>query len=96
MPNGGRLTLKLDHLDKKVVRLKVADTGRGIAKEHLDKIFEPFFTTKDDWSGKGLGLSVAYRIVEDHMGKIAVESEVGKGTTFTFTFPALAEKMHLV
>jgi signal transduction histidine kinase len=79
-----------------VVRIKISDTGRGIAREHLDKIFEPFFTTKDEWSGKGLGLSVAYRIVDDHQGKMAVESELGRGTTFTLTFPALARRTHLV
>jgi len=96
MPRGGRLTLRTDHLDRKVVRIRIVDTGRGIPKEHIEKIFEPFFTTKDEWSGKGLGLSVAYRIVTDHFGKIAVESEPGKGTAFTLSFPAHAEKTHLV
>jgi signal transduction histidine kinase len=96
MPSGGRLTLKTDHLDRKVARLRITDTGRGIPKENLEKIFEPFFTTKDEWSGKGLGLSVAYRTVLDHKGKITVDSEVGKGTTFALSFPALAEKTHLV
>jgi signal transduction histidine kinase len=96
MPRGGCLTIKTDHLEHQVVRIKISDTGRGIAREHLDKIFEPFFTTKDEWSGKGLGLSVAYRIVDDHQGKMAVESELGRGTTFTLTFPALARRTHLV
>jgi two-component system NtrC family sensor kinase len=96
MPGGGRLTLQTDHLEHRVVRLKVSDTGRGISREHLDKIFEPFFTTKAEWSGKGLGLSVAYRIVQEHHGKMTVESELGRGTTFTLTFPALPPKTHLV
>jgi signal transduction histidine kinase len=96
MPQGGRLTIRTDHLEHKVARVRVIDTGRGIPKEHLDKIFEPFFTTKEEWSGKGLGLSVAYRIVQDHQGKISVESEPGRGAIFTLSFPSLPEKTHLV
>jgi signal transduction histidine kinase len=68
-------------------RLTVADTGKGIAPEHLPRIFEPFFTTKDVWSNVGLGLSVCYRVATEHQGKIEVATEVGKGSAFTLRLP---------
>ncbi|MFT3916367.1 MAG: ATP-binding protein [Anaeromyxobacteraceae bacterium] len=70
------------------VELLVVDNGKGILPEHLPRIFEPFFTTKDLWSNVGLGLSVTYRIVQEHGGRIAVESRPGEGSTFTVTLPA--------
>ena len=66
----------------------ITDTGQGIPPEHLSNIFDPFFSTKE--KGTGLGLSVVYGIVEKHGGKIAVESRVGRGTTVTLRFPAVA------
>jgi signal transduction histidine kinase len=71
------------------VRITVRDGGKGIAPEHLPRIFEPFFTTKDQWSNVGLGLSVSYRIVAEHGGKIRVESKPGEGATFTVSLPSL-------
>ncbi|MCC6336975.1 MAG: HAMP domain-containing histidine kinase [Myxococcales bacterium] len=68
--------------------LEVTDTGKGIAPEHLARVFEPFFTTKDVWSNIGLGLSVVYRVVEEHQGKIDVASEPGKGARFSLTLRA--------
>jgi signal transduction histidine kinase len=65
--------------------ISVSDSGRGISPEHLPFIFRPFYTTKGN--GTGLGLSLARRIVEDHRGRIEVESEVGKGTEFLVTLP---------
>ena len=65
--------------------ITVSDTGRGIDPEHLPNIFKPFYTTKGE--GTGLGLSLARRIVEEHHGRIDVASTLGKGTTFTITFP---------
>jgi two-component system NtrC family sensor kinase len=69
------------------VKIEVADTGCGIAPEHLPKIFEPLFTTKDAGKGSGLGLSIARQIVEAHGGEITVRSEVGKGSAFTVLLP---------
>ncbi len=70
------------------VRIAVRDDGKGIAPEHLPRIFEPFFTTKDQWSNVGLGLSVSYRIVSEHGGRILVASRPGEGSTFTVCLPA--------
>ena len=71
-------------------RIAIKDNGKGIAPEHLPHIFEPFFTTKDQWSNVGLGLSVSYRIVSEHRGRIDVESRPGEGSTFTVCLPALS------
>lgn len=59
----------------------------GISPESLDKIFEPFYTTKDIGEGTGLGVSISYGIVEEHQGKLEVESKLGEGSTFTMTLP---------
>jgi len=67
--------------------LSVEDQGHGIAKGDLPRIFDPFFTTKDVGEGTGLGLSVSYGIVRDHDGSIEVESQPGRGTTFTVVLP---------
>jgi len=70
------------------VHIQIADTGIGIPKELLGRIFDPGVTTKGVGVGTGLGLSICYRIIrEDHHGEISVESEVGKGATFTVVFP---------
>jgi len=70
--------------------LVIADSGCGIAKEHLPRIFEPFFTTKPVGVGSGLGLSIAQRIVQDQGGELAIESVHGEGTTVTLTLPVAA------
>ncbi|RMF17026.1 MAG: PAS domain-containing sensor histidine kinase [Gammaproteobacteria bacterium] len=69
------------------VFVSVSDTGCGIPEQNLTKLFEPFFTTKPVGKGTGLGLSLSYSIVQRHQGRIEVESEVGRGTTFTVWLP---------
>jgi PAS domain S-box-containing protein len=90
MPDGGNLTLRTS-LDERQVCLRVTDDGGGIAPENLTRIFEPFFTTKEVGKGTGLGLATVYGLVQQHHGKIDVQSEPGKGTTFTISFPAAGE-----
>jgi len=84
MPNGGRLTIKSAVKDG-YVEFTFSDTGFGMSREVLEKIWNPFFTTKS--KGLGLGLSICKRIIEAHGGKITVESEIGKGSTFTISLP---------
>ena len=97
MPGGGRLrvaTLVNGH-----VEALITDSGSGIAPEHLKRIYDPFFTTKTtpkpgDRRGTGLGLSVSYGIIQEHAGKIHVESAIGAGTTFHLEFPLLRNSVH--
>ncbi len=87
MQGEGTITLTTRALDSDWVEIRVADTGCGIPEENLGKLFTPFFTTKPLGKGTGLGLSIAYGIIKMHRGQIGVQSEVGKGTTFTITLP---------
>jgi two-component system NtrC family sensor kinase len=94
MPEGG--TLRIASSNGEAVSVKVSDTGSGIAQEHIQRIYDPFFTTKaapreGQGKGTGLGLSVTYGIIQEHAGKIRVESRPGEGTTFYLDFP-LARK----
>ncbi|NLZ37983.1 MAG: hypothetical protein GX893_00030 [Firmicutes bacterium] len=86
MPNGGNLTITTV-VDKDKVRVQFADTGTGMTEAQLKKIFNPFFTTKEN--GTGLGLTISYRIIERHNGRIFAESKPGEGTTFTIELPAV-------
>ena len=72
-----------------VASIMVQDNGCGIPPENLDAIFKPFFTTKQ--AGTGLGMAIIQKIIEEHQGQINVESEIGKGTTFSLVLPAAAE-----
>ena len=92
MPRGGHLRLEVrENAEQSLVEIKVGDTGSGIPPDRLRMIFEPFFTTKepdsDGHGGTGLGLSVCRQIIEQHQGRIRVESLVGKGSTFTLKLP---------
>ncbi|HNR36797.1 MAG TPA: HAMP domain-containing sensor histidine kinase, partial [Candidatus Hydrogenedentes bacterium] len=69
------------------VEIRVDDKGDGIPEEHLSRLFTPFFTTKEMGKGTGLGLAIAYGIIKMHSGDISVESNPGKGTTFTILLP---------
>jgi PAS domain S-box-containing protein len=86
MPDGGTLLISSERSGDRLL-IKFADTGQGIPAKMLKEIFDPFFTTKPVGKGTGLGLSITARIVENHQGTIRVESEVGKGTVFTLSFP---------
>jgi two-component system NtrC family sensor kinase len=79
---GSRYSVK-----KRKISVTFRDTGVGIPQENVSKLFEPFFTTKKKGKGVGLGLSVAYGIIQEHGGSILVRSKVGKGTTFTVELP---------
>ncbi len=97
MPGGGRL--RIATLVNGHVEALVSDSGSGIAPEHLKRIYDPFFTTKStpkpgDKRGTGLGLSVSYGIIQEHAGKIHVESAIGAGTTFHLEFPLLRNSVH--
>jgi two-component system, NtrC family, sensor histidine kinase PilS len=93
MPSGGEIRVAAEHLSGEdagmqpgdVMKIAVADTGKGMAKEEIRRVFEPFFTTKP--AGSGLGLATVYRIVESHAGIIRVDSTIGSGTTFTIYLP---------
>jgi PAS domain S-box-containing protein len=82
----GTITLRTRR-DGEGVRVEIADTGCGIAAEHLTKVFDPFFTTRPVGEGSGLGLSIAYGVVKQHHGRIDVASKVGSGTTFSIWLP---------
>jgi PAS domain S-box-containing protein len=95
MPGGGRL--RIATLVNSHVEAVITDSGSGIAPEHLKRIYDPFFTTKNlpgDRRGTGLGLSVSYGIIQEHAGKIHVESVIGAGTTFHLEFPLLRNSVH--
>ncbi|HEU4724394.1 MAG TPA: ATP-binding protein [Candidatus Eisenbacteria bacterium] len=86
MPGGGMLSVRTSVCDLGVV-LEVADSGAGIAPEHIDRIWDPFFTTKPPGSGTGLGLSITQRIVSRHAGRITAENRAEGGARFTVELP---------
>ena len=88
MHGNGRLMITTSPApDQKTVFVEFTDTGEGIPEENLTRVFDPFFTTKEVGKGTGLGLATSYGIVEDHGGKISVQSKVGEGTTFRIELP---------
>jgi signal transduction histidine kinase len=84
---GGTVTVRSRHNGDNTVVIEVADQGTGIPQKIRERIFDPFFTTKPPGEGTGLGLSISYGIVHDHGGRIDVQSEEGKGATFTIMLP---------
>lgn len=84
----GDIIIRTRHEDGHIY-ISISDTGCGIPEKIISRIFEPFFTTKEVGKGTGLGLSIAYDIVKKHNGEISVQSEVGKGTTFTIKIPVI-------
>lgn len=95
MEGSGTITLATRPMNSQWVEIKVSDTGRGIPEENLGKLFTPFFTTKALGRGTGLGLSIVYGIIKMHRGQIAVQSQVGQGTTFIVTLPVQLPKGQL-
>jgi len=91
MPEGGRLRLSGQVMeDNRWIQLSIQDTGIGIPPEDMGRLFDPFFSTKE--GGIGLGLSIAHRIIDQHGGKIQIESTFGQGTLFTLWFPISREE----
>lgn len=90
------LRVSLSSIEGQLVRIVIADTGRGIDADIVAKVFEPFFTTKDDWQSRGLGLSIVHRIITAHHGTIRVEKGVEIGATLVITLPAAPKRSHLV
>jgi len=93
MPRGGRLSMSCSAMANRRVRVRVEDTGVGIAPENLTKIFELYYTTKE--RGTGVGLSMVYRTIQIHNGEIDVESTVGVGTTFIIVLPVAVKSVML-
>ena len=93
MPDGGMLRVRTVQKGNELL-LKISDTGIGIPDEHMEKIFEPYFTTKD--FGSGLGLTLVYKIVKEHMGDIEINSKVGEGTSITLRFPVPQKEKRLI
>jgi signal transduction histidine kinase len=87
MPSGGELGVQTGMFDSMIV-VDISDTGMGISEEDLKRIFDPFFTTKTVGRGTGLGLAVTYGIIQEHGGRILVDSDPGKGTHFRLKLPA--------
>ena len=90
LPTGGEIRIKTFFEGDQVI-LQVIDNGVGIKREHLKKVFEPFWSTKGVSTGTGMGLAVSHGIISRHGGAISVESEEGKGATFTVTLPLAKE-----
>jgi signal transduction histidine kinase len=94
-PEGGEVRVSVAGVDGGALKVSVADDGRGIPAAVRERIFDPFFTSKERGAGVGLGLTLSSCIVEAHHGKLHVESEEGKGSTFTVVLPAAAAQAHL-
>jgi len=86
MPSGGELAIHTA-MNESMVIVDITDNGTGISKEDIKRIFDPFFTTKNVGKGTGLGLAVTYGIIQEHGGRIFVDSDSGKGTHFTLKLP---------
>ena len=95
IPDGGRIKVSTSMGDDGFVIAEIADTGIGIAPENVAKIYDPFYTTKGVGQGTGLGLAVTYGIVQEHAGRISVDSTPGHGTTFRITLPAARSRARL-
>ncbi len=94
MDSRGQMTLTTRlSTDGRWIQIEIADTGPGIPEHIRSRIFEPFFTTKEEGKGTGLGLSLVYGIVENHEGRIDVQSDLGVGTTFIVELPIATQDL---
>ncbi|GHT67620.1 PAS domain-containing sensor histidine kinase [Spirochaetia bacterium] len=93
MGDGGILTIKTEKRDAEAL-ISIQDTGTGIPEENLSKIFEPYFTTKE--TGSGLGLTLVFKIIREHLGEISVKSREGEGSVFTITLPIPQKERRLI
>ncbi|MFP4488885.1 MAG: sensor histidine kinase, partial [Bacteroidales bacterium] len=83
----GEIIVRTSNPDEESIRMDIRDNGTGISPQDIPHIFEPFYTTKRDENGLGLGLSIVHGIIQNHKGKVEVDSELGKGTTISLIFP---------
>ncbi|HKL66682.1 MAG TPA: ATP-binding protein [Bacteroidales bacterium] len=88
----GEIKVRTYNPDEDTIRLEITDNGTGIAPQDIPHVFEPFYTTKSGSSGLGLGLSIVHGIIQNHKGKIDIESELGKGTTISIIYPLSRDK----
>ncbi len=88
MPRGGKISVRITESIPGEIMIEFMDEGEGISSEHHDQVFLPFFTTKDYGKGTGLGLSIVARIIHEHGGHVQLDSEPGRGATFTLTLPS--------
>ena len=95
IPDGGRITVATETAEDGSLVAEISDTGIGIAPENVAKIYDPFYTTKGVGQGTGLGLAVSYGIVQEHAGRITVDSTPGHGTTFRITLPTARVRARL-
>lgn len=101
MPDGGTIRIVAKNVTDPVainafgdyIQISVIDNGVGIPEKFLERIYEPYFTTKGEGAGSGLGLSVVYRIIEKHHGRILVHSKLGKGSTFCIFLPSIGPRV---
>jgi two-component system, NtrC family, sensor kinase len=92
VPENGEVIFRTRNTDNSHVCIEITDNGVGIPAENISHVFEPFFSTKQSTSGIGLGLAIVHGIVQNHKGKIELKSELGRGTTFSITFPLVKIK----
>jgi PAS domain S-box-containing protein len=95
IPDGGRIVVSTSTADDGSVTAEISDSGIGIAPENVAKIYDPFYTTKGVGQGTGLGLAVTYGIVQEHAGRISVDSTPGEGTSFRIHLPAARSRARL-
>jgi PAS domain S-box-containing protein len=95
IPDGGQIIVSTGTAEDGSLVAEISDTGIGIAPENVAKIYDPFYTTKGVGQGTGLGLAVSYGIIQEHAGRISVDSEPGKGTTFRIILPTARVRARL-